>query len=111
MMPGQGRKTAAEIRAALGSKLAGQRMPSGIEATISTLPYSPVDGVIALPADVKLTVLPRYNGTGEDGKPVVDERICVVLMDEANGFWPVILKLDRIRATEFADALDPRRPR
>jgi CubicO group peptidase (beta-lactamase class C family) len=107
MMPGQARQTAASIRAALQSKPAGQRTTSGINAIVATMPYTPEGGVIRLPPDVKLIVMPRYSGTGRDGRPVIDERICIVLTDEANGFWPVILKLDRPSAEELAGRLDP----
>lgn len=107
MMPGQATKTAAEIHAALAAKPAGQRTAEGIEATIATLRYAPENGMIRLPREVKLVVMPRYTGRGIDGAPIVDERVCLVLMDEANGFWPVILKLDRASAHELADALAP----
>lgn len=107
LMPGQAAKTAAEIRAVLAAKPAGQRTAEGIEATIATLRYAPKSGVIRLPPEVKLVVMPRYSGRGENGAPIVDERVCLVLMDEANGFWPMILKLDRASAHELADALAP----
>lgn len=107
MMPGQARQTAVSIRSALQSKPAGQRTTSGINAIVATMPYTSEGGVIRLPPDVKLIVMPRYSGTGRDGRPVIDERICIVVTDEANGFWPVILKLDRPSAEELAGRLDP----
>lgn len=109
LMPGQAAKTAAEIRAALAAKPAGQRTAAGIEATIATLRYTPDNGVIRLPGEIKLVVMPRYSGRGPDGAPIIDERVCIVLMDEANGFWPVILKLDRPSAIDLADRLAPAR--
>lgn len=107
IMPGQAAKTAAEIRTTLASKPAGQRTAAGIEATIATLRYTPDSGVVRLPPAVRLVVMPRYSGRDQSGAPVVDERICLVLMDEANGFWPLILKLDRPSAQELASKLAP----
>lgn len=107
MAAGEARTTAAAIRSHLKSKPVDSGSAAGVSLTVATLPYTVIDGRISLPAEVTLTVMPRYLGTGEDGKPVTDERICLVVMDSQNGFWPVILKLDRDAATKMAAALEP----
>ncbi len=106
LMPGEARRVAAEIRSVLRSKLAGERIPQGVELTVATMPYTPVNGTIDLGTTPTLTVMPRYSGVGDGGKRITDERVCIVLMDEANGFWPTILKLDRPAAEDLASQLE-----
>ena len=43
---------------------------------------------------VRMMVLPRYRGRGEDGRTIVEERIVLVLIDDAKGSWPVMTKMD-----------------
>lgn len=106
----QAKTTSAAIRNHLKTKRTDVSIPSGISLTIGTLPYTPTEGLIDLPPDAVVTVMPRYTGMDEDGNRVIDERICLVVMDSQGGFWPVILKLDRAAADHLADRLDREPP-
>jgi CubicO group peptidase (beta-lactamase class C family) len=74
--------------------------------TVGTMPYSADgEGKIELPGDVTMVVMPAYNGVGEGGKQIVDRRPTIVVMDNANSFWPVILTMDHADARAFAEQL------
>lgn len=97
-------KLKAEITRATDS---ADKRAKGVACVIATLPYTATEGRIELPHECTLRVMPRYVGVGEDGKPIIDERVTIVLMDEQEGFWPVILKLN-VEATN--DLLEQLRP-
>ena len=65
-----------------------------MDSALYTKPYTATQfGAIFLPGHVAWRVLPRYVGRREDGSSVVDDRITLVLQDEPNRFWPVIVKM------------------
>ena len=65
-----------------------------MDSVLCTKPYDGTDyGAFYLPNHVTWQVLPRYVGQREDGSTIVDERITVVLEDEPNRFWPLIVKM------------------
>jgi hypothetical protein len=73
-----------------------------MDSALYTKPYEETDyGAFFLPNHVSWRVLPRYVGEGEDGLTIVDERITVVLQDEPNHFWPVIVKMSIEEAEQF----------
>jgi CubicO group peptidase (beta-lactamase class C family) len=73
---------------------------------VGTMRYSPdAQGKIELPTDVMIVVMPGYNGVGEGGRAISDQRPTIVVMDNANAFWPVILTLDHGDARAFAKGL------
>ena len=75
-----------------------------IEAALYTRPYKVGDdGVLDLPAGVVVRVMPRYRGMTEEGKPLVDERVTMILMDEKEHFWPVIVKMTNAAAKALAE--------
>ncbi len=49
----------------------------------------------------KLTFMPRYNGVGEGGEPVTDERIMLLVVDEARTQWAVMTKMNLASAQAF----------
>jgi hypothetical protein len=76
-----------------------------VESTLYTRPYKVEQyGRVALPEHVRFEVLPRYRGVG-GGVETIDERITVVLNDEPNHFWPVIVKMPIAEAEKLEGAL------
>lgn len=64
--------------------------------------YTPEpNGRIRMPQEAYWMVMPAYHGVDAEGNEVIDERITMVLVDEANSFWPLIVKL----STPEAEAL------
>jgi len=49
---------------------------------------------LSLDEGLEVKLLPRYRGVGKDGTPVVDDRICLVLMDQEHRSWPILCKLN-----------------
>jgi hypothetical protein len=62
-------------------------------------------GAFYLPREVYWRVLPRYVGEDAEGNKIVDERITVVLQDEPNRFWPLIVKMSIEEAEHFQNEL------
>lgn len=98
------RGLAAKI-AAVAGKEEGEGGDGGrVSVMLGTIRYEVREGRIALPPDVEWTVMPQYVGV-VDGKRNVDDRPTIVLADEANGFWPLIIKAARPAAARLASEL------
>jgi hypothetical protein len=80
------------------------KQPQPMESAFYTAYYQvQPDGVYRLPAGVHWNVMPRYEsirGPGRAGVHVED-RVTVVLQDDANQCWPLIVKM----STEDAENL------
>jgi CubicO group peptidase (beta-lactamase class C family) len=59
---------------------------------------------------VQWQVMPAYHGTGQDGKSIVDARPTLVLVDEENSFWPLIMTISPGEALGLAEHLNPTQP-
>lgn len=68
---------------------------AGSDLVLATLPYEiAADGRLSLePGKLMIEVDPQYRSRGPGGRPVVDDRTLVRVVDEGRGFWPVLLKL------------------
>jgi CubicO group peptidase (beta-lactamase class C family) len=77
-------------------------------ATLGTMVYQPDgEGVIRLSADLKWSAMKEYSGINpETRERMVDRRTTLVIMDEAKGFWPLILKLNANAAGDLAGQLE-----
>lgn len=79
---------------------------TGTDVIVATMPYVLDESKrVQFPAGLRVQVLPEYRGTDEQGRPVTDSRITLVVSDAANSFWPVIVKLATADARTLADAL------
>lgn len=70
---------------------------SRTELNLGMMPYSLEDSALVISGEaVSLTIMPNYNG--QPGPTLV-------LQDEANGFWPVLMRLSDADARLLADGL------
>ncbi len=78
-----------------------------MDITIATRPYrNNAEGVVHLPEKLMLTVMPQYVSMDERGQRSVDPRPTLVIIDEAAGFWPLIVRMDHAQWAEWADQVD-----
>jgi beta-lactamase regulating signal transducer with metallopeptidase domain len=100
---------AATIEARRAAKKTDARKPGEADQSkiiLATKPYTlNAHGAVDLPADVQFKVLPGYRGVGRDGQQIVDERVTIVLQDEANRFWPMVAIIDDVAAENFLATL------
>jgi hypothetical protein len=47
---------------------------------------------------IDVRIMPRYQGRGADGKPVVDHRVTFIVVDDEHHMWPVMVKLGKTAA-------------
>ena len=99
--------------ASLLNQIRAQMHPDGANnpdagVMIGTLPYTLTPaGKVTLPETVTWSVMPAYHGTNpETGETKVDPRTTLVIVDEDNSFWPLILKLNHPAAKQLADQLE-----
>jgi serine/threonine protein kinase len=84
---------------------AADERKEAFECSVYTMKYRIEENApIRISGGLTWRVMPRYVGYGRDGR-VVDERITVVLIDEANSFWPVIMKMSLPEAQAFRESL------
>jgi hypothetical protein len=77
-----------------------------MDSALYTKKYAATDsGVINLPGYVRWRVLPRYVRRLDNGTHSIDERITVILQDDPNRFWPVIVKMSLEEAEQFQSEL------
>ena len=67
-------------------------------------PYTLAEGRLELGEGLRLLVMPSYRGQGRDGKPIVDERATLVVVDAARGQWPLMAKMDAKTVQSLLDA-------
>jgi serine/threonine protein kinase len=82
---------------------AADRKPA-FECDIYTIKYHLAENGATTLSGLKWRVMPNYVGYGQEGR-VVDERITLVLDDDANSFWPVIMKMSLEQARSFQSSL------
>lgn len=109
MTPRAARGLAGKIAAVAGKPEAegaegGERGAGGVSVMLGTMKYHAKDGRIELPPEVEWNVMPRYVGMA-DGKRIVDDRPTIILVDEPNLFWPLIIKAARPAAARLAAEL------
>lgn len=104
---GQAVAIAGKIDAALKGKRAKDGKNAGkTSGGVFTMPYTAeADGTIRLPESVVCEVMPNYSGMGEDGRVTVDPRTTLIIKDDDNGFWPVLVKMDDAAAAKLAREL------
>ncbi len=73
-----------------------------MEAGLYLKPYDLQDGRLTLKEKLKIRIMPRYVGKGENGKKFVDNRITFVLLDMTSGQWPVMAKMNARAARNLA---------
>ncbi|MCG3122789.1 MAG: D-aminopeptidase [Phycisphaerales bacterium] len=92
------RRAAADVAGQLETAAAGataQDGPVGCNLWLATMRYTQrADGTIQLPDDVSIRVQPGFSSSDGKGKQFRDGRVTLIVHDEANSFWPVILMLD-----------------
>lgn len=104
-----GKHVAMELRAPLGvaSKLLADLdqaiatrepgddgSPAAVEAGLYFVRYPRGVKKHELSAGLAVSIKPEYRGRGEDGAPIVDERVLFVLDDRKSGAWPVMVKMN-----------------
>lgn len=94
-------EVAGRLEAAVGR---AEREPTGVRVAVYARAYGRGQE-LALGERLSWMVMPRYEGEDENGQPLVDERICLVLADGRAGFWPVIVNLGRDEAAGLARGL------
>jgi beta-lactamase regulating signal transducer with metallopeptidase domain len=62
-------------------------------------------GAAELDGKVALRALPRYTGSDEKGKPIVDDRLTIVLDRPAASMWHMVAKLSQADAQRFSEEL------
>ncbi|MFZ4574976.1 MAG: hypothetical protein ACOYN0_11300, partial [Phycisphaerales bacterium] len=79
----------------------GKDIAPGADLVVATSPYTAnAEGVFQIPEGAGWMPYPWYRSErGEDPRPTL------VLMDEAAGFWPVILKMHPDEAKRVAEAI------
>lgn len=82
----------------------------GMTVMFGTQPYARnAFGAIELSDDVTFFVQGAYHGLDDQQRPFIDDRVTLAVADDARGFWPLTLLLDRdiVRAltTELRDAV------
>lgn len=100
--------------AALASRIAevssSDRAPGdpGAICSIYTAAYKPEAAVfkVGMGSDIlRVDVMPSYHGQDAHGNSVRDERLAIILVDEAAGFWPMILMLGPPEVEQLTQAL------
>jgi hypothetical protein len=76
--------------------------------SIALRPYrADANGVSQLPADTEIQIRDRY--LGSDGlKRIEDIRPTLILVDESNGYWPLIVRMPPELAKSLRDQLELR---
>ena len=97
------RQLHADLAQVISSKPESDDEMSGVESLIGTGIYSlDHNGAKRLSSEAAWRVMPRYVGVDAMGEITqVDERLTVVLADEPNSFWPVIVKMESGVAQAF----------
>jgi CubicO group peptidase (beta-lactamase class C family) len=103
------RTLASDVEHVLNQKSANNKDESALPAmdlVLATRPYKISEHrSIKLPPTVSWRVLPQYISVDESGERHVDDRVTLVLMDEASRFWPVIVKMNAAAANALLDGL------
>jgi CubicO group peptidase (beta-lactamase class C family) len=103
---GYARKLSHELEQALRQKGSpAAKGPARMEAGFYLMPYVLQDGRLSLEEGLEIQILPRYSGQDENGKPIVDERITLVLVDTRRGQWPVMAKMNVRAVHNLVDGL------
>ena len=85
-----------------GEKSRKGPVAKGIDLVVATSPYSKnAGGLFEVPGDAGWMPYPSYRSSeGEDPRPTL------VFVDESEGFWPVILKMDPDAALDLAARIE-----
>src|SRR5690606_16003705 len=106
------RQTAKELGGMIRDGLANeahQPTPSGgVKAGIYGYLYSVTSKEPRIEVrEVRWMVQPFYNGTSEDGKPVTDPRLLIIMLDaDMPGGWPLMIQADDPAAEALAGNLE-----
>lgn len=93
--------------AELEAKLARMVAPPPAEASkagVYLFRYELDQGVLEVSEGLSWSVMPEYRGQDENGRPVVDPRPTVVLMDAGASMWPVMVIMDPDEAAALREA-------
>lgn len=97
-----------ELSAILAEREPDQGAKPGIDATLYTGLYeSDLLGVLQLPDDVHLRILPEYRGFDVEGNAVYDSRITLVAHDYKGRAQPFVAHMHDDAARELLAALTP----
>ena len=97
-----------QLSAILAERETDQGAKPGIDATIYTGLYGiNTFGAVQLPDDVRLRILPEYEGFDIDGNPVYDSRITLIVHDYEGRAQPFIAHMHDDVARELLAALAP----
>ncbi len=96
------------LKGRLSTAISGKGEGEKIEppaCDLYTRPYEAKDGEISLSGDdISCTIMPSVSeGSGAGGH--VDARITLVVVDEANSFWPLMLRMDMAMAKSLLEKL------
>jgi CubicO group peptidase (beta-lactamase class C family) len=80
--------------------------PAATEAGIYFSAYGPGTKRVELAEGLEVRVLPLYQGQDQDGRPVEDRRVVVLLDDTARGQWPFMAKLNVAAAADLRAKLE-----
>jgi len=104
---GLGRKLRADlVRCFRARALPKQGDAPVTESGMYLYPYALKDKKLRLERKLALHVMPRYVGSGEGGKRIVDERITFVVVDAGGRRWPVMTKLNQAAAKALIEGLN-----
>jgi hypothetical protein len=95
----------AQVETLNGQKEKGEkepRMQSGVYLARYTLDESKE---LKLTEGLKLTVLPKYEGVGEGGKKIEDDRVTFIVVDKSIGQWPLMVLMNVPAAEKFCEGL------
>ena len=94
------------LQTLLDSRPTDRAIKPGIRATTYAFRHGLTEhGVVQLPDELPLRVLPEYRGIGADGEQIRDSRITLVLDDTEGRFWPFIAHMHDDQARSLRDGL------
>jgi beta-lactamase regulating signal transducer with metallopeptidase domain len=93
-----------EIKRLAAEKRAAGALPGNGDSNIVVAPqiYKQDNAGMAHVAGLSFMALPGYSGIGQDNQRITDDRITLIINDQANGFWPLVARLDLATAEKLA---------
>ncbi len=93
-----------EIKRLAAEKRAAGALPGNGDSNIVVAPqiYKPDNAGMVHVAGLSFMALPGYSGIDQNNQRITDDRITLVINDQANGFWPLVARLDLATAEKLA---------
>ncbi len=95
---------ASSITKLAAEKRAAGALPGNGDSNIVVAPqiYKPDNAGMVHVAGLSFMALPGYSGIDQNNQRITDDRITLVINDQANGFWPLVARLDLATAEKLA---------